>query len=695
MRRVLSCLLLALLAAGCGQETGGSRRAGELALRARVDKMNKSAFMDRYRDSRHAIEEAYAALTLLNDSLPQYADGRLRAFNNLAFNYYMLAEHDSASACIDSVLALGASNRRMSHGEVEQTIAKMLRIRLLQRSCKIADSYAMLYDISSSGTLDRLRDRAGTSYLSDYALMEYYITSLTLNYHYRNGAVASSSGTTLTASTRQHMEELLQEVEETRPGLRCDYAEDLALNYAIAHAYYRLSAVSDADEKYLRKAFDYLGRNQQILNTSRGYCDYQQANVYQLTAFMGADPVIAKVAGRLHESCPELPVEESEVMELFRESTAMFFATSDPYQHLGAVVAAAEYALATDHMEEAYNYYEMALSDSSWHDGFAPKFESMLYDGLIRSGYALSEEEGKRWYVREMELLSFIRQNERADVLLQEELLRSEGRNQGYLKVIVVAAVFCVLLAVLVVLLRRRSKVLRQEKRALQESKRQDVERIANVETCLSVLRHDITPFLSYLTNKKLPEEMRQEVLDQLLRTFSNIKNWTNLSIPSGLQFQLSHFALDEVFRSVESSCVRLHEAVELSFEPSGLTLAGDRQLVEILLRNLVNNALQHTDTGRVTVRAVRYEEDGRFVHLTVTDTGCGMDEAALDGLFRADKQMVPPADPDAPHGTGFGLILCKYIIKRHDDNTLRGCRIWAESQPQKGSTFHCLLATD
>jgi signal transduction histidine kinase len=186
---------------------------------------------------------------------------------------------------------------------------------------------------------------------------------------------------------------------------------------------------------------------------------------------------------------------------------------------------------------------------------------------------------------------------------------------------------------------------------------------------------------------------MRQEVLDQLLRTFANIKSWTNLSIPSGLQFQPSVFALDEVFESVAASCVRLEHDVDLIFYPTTLNIHGDRQLNEIMLRNLVNNALQHTHEGKVTVYAEVYPDDNRFVHIEVDDTGTGMDEETLENLFRADKKVKTPDNPSADHGTGFGLILCKYIIKRHDDNTLRGCRIWAESEPGKGSTFHCLLA--
>ena len=683
----------------------------DLRLRGWVDSHNKAAFVNRYQDPQRAIDEAYIAMRMVHDSLPDYHDGLLRAYNNLAFGYYMLAQHDSAAAYTDSVLAaaLPATGRHRPpslNSEVERLIAQLMQIRLLQRSCRIADSYQLLYDIDRSALLRRKRD----NYLYAYAQMEYYITSLTLNYHYRNSAVASSSGTLLDVNTQKTLADMLQEVEDARPKLKCDYAEDMSLNYALAHSYYRLASASGSDSKLLAKAYQYLVENLKIMNRPNQQSIYHLANVFQLQAFIVADTNIRPdsyqrlCSARIVELRwfgdqlypPDSLVLTGEYgLDMFKVSTDLFFQTTDPYQHLGAVVAAAEYCLREGYYDLAYSYYSRALADSSWHDGMAPKFEAMFYDGLIRMGYSDSPEVNRQWYDREMELLTFIRQNESADAMLQDRLLQSESRNHNYGLAIVVGSVFMLLLGTMVVLLHRRSKVLRAEKAALQKAKQQSVERIANVETCLSVLRHDINPFLTYLTNKNMSAEMRQEVLDQLLRTFANIKSWTNLSIPSGLQFQPSVFPLDEVFESVSASCVRLDHDVDLIFYPTTLKLHGDRQLVEIMLRNLVNNALQHTHEGKVTVYSEVYTDDPRFVHIEIDDTGTGMDEETLENLFRADKKVKTPNDPSADHGTGFGLILCKYIIKRHDDNTVRGCRIWAESEPGKGSTFHCLLAGD
>lgn len=697
---MLFALLIPLLLAACH----GDRGYLDLRLRAEIDSHNKAAFLNRYRNPCQSIQEAQAALALAWDSLPDYHDGILRAYNNMAFGYYMLADHDHASQFIDSVMLLAEAPESLPIGNiralrdnvlVECVIAQLLQTRLLQRGCRVADCYAILYGLAQEGILDKVRMYQGSNnYLYDYALMEYYIVSLTLNYHYRNGAFSKSSVTRFTANTKEQMEDMLTEVEDMRRSLRCDYAEDLSLNYALAHAYYRLAAtVPKGRPHYLKRCYSYLDDNRRILNTTVGYCEYHQANVYQLEAFIGADSSIENDWQRLQTDCPQLPNSVVEVLHLFDTSTAMFLNTTDPYQHLGAVVAAAEYCLRIGDTSDAYRYYELALNDPSWHDGMAPRFESMLYDGLIRSGYSQDIGDILRWYAREVDLLAFIRQNENADFLLQEQMEHLETRNHYYTWIIAVVSLFVVLLAVLVLLLRRRSRILNIETAALQEAKRQDVERIANVEACLSVMRHDITPFLSYLANKNLSEAMRQEVIDQLLRTFANIKNWTNLTLPSGLLFQSGTFALQEVFDSLNATCANIHGSnVALRFLPTDYHLEGDRQLVEILLRNLVNNALQHTERGSVVVAAKRDTDDDKFVHITVTDTGCGMDSETLGGLFRADKTLRPSNNAAEVPSTGFGLILCKYIIKRHDDNTRRGCRIWAESQPDNGSTFHLRL---
>ena len=164
------------LAAGCGNDHPDGRV--DLRLRARIDRLNKGAFMNRFDDPRLSIDYAYRAVDLVRDSLPDYHDGLMRAYNSLAFGYYMVAEHDSAAAYTDSVMAVAEGPAaRWKHSlhrnaEVERVIAQLMQVRLLQRSCRIADSYQLLYDINQSKVLKRQPD----NYLYSFAQMEYFIT---------------------------------------------------------------------------------------------------------------------------------------------------------------------------------------------------------------------------------------------------------------------------------------------------------------------------------------------------------------------------------------------------------------------------------------------------------------------------------------------------------------------------------------
>ena len=106
-KRAAMLTVIILFVAGCHTPHSGGRV--DLRLRARVDSYNKQSFMNRYQDPQVSIRYAYDALHLLRDSLPAYHDGILRAYNNLSFGYYMLAEQDSAQAYIDSVLTLSES----------------------------------------------------------------------------------------------------------------------------------------------------------------------------------------------------------------------------------------------------------------------------------------------------------------------------------------------------------------------------------------------------------------------------------------------------------------------------------------------------------------------------------------------------------------------------------------------------------
>ncbi len=656
MKKTVFLLLAALISllAGCGREP-----QADPLLRARADGLNKEAFVNRYRDPDTCLALSRKALKFIADSLPDYADGVLRARNTMAFAYYQMSDAESARKQLDQVDKLRAKRLPSMHnGDIEWVISQLLRARLLQRNCQIADSYQLLYDVGRSGIIER----KDLGLLGSYARSEYYITMLVLNFHYRNGQEGD-------------VRTLIGEVEAALPDLKVDYAQDMALNYALA---YGLQSAGES-----KRALEYCDRNIKILSMPSAFCTYHYANTVQMAA-------------SALKSIPGTASPDS-VLALYDTARCAFFDYGDPYQMLGGTTSTARYALLIGDTAKAHSVLRewldwtkqhratAATNDPArWSPFKAPKMELGLFDVLLRSRMASTPDEALRWYLRHTDLHTYISRNEHEDFALQQSLAAATRRSSWLTKTVILFGVMAAVLLGLTVLLWFSSRRLRREKQQLEAAKRRDVERIANVETTLSVLRHDVSPFMGYLRNPALTPEVRDEVLEQLLRTFDNIKNWTRLSIPGGMAFHASRFALQEAFEEVRAQVTRPHADVDLRFEPTALRLYADRLLVVIMLRNIVGNALKHTTAGSITVDATA-TGDG-MVDITVRDTGIGMDAAQVESLFRADRTL--------PEGSehGFGLILCRYIIKKHDDLTRRGCRIWAESTPGKGTTMHVVL---
>ena len=640
--RYLLLFAVLLILDSCGEQNVNPLK------RSRVDGWNKESFLNRYRAPRLCVEAADKALAYVADSLPDYVDGSLRALNNKAFAYYQMSDFDQAEHTLDSLEQLINKRARDSrNADIEWLISRLLKARILQRQCHIADSYRLLYDIGQSGVLEHNRDNL----LYNYAQTEYYITLLTLNFHYRDGKESD-------------VRLLVREVEERRDRLKVDFAQDMALNYALA---FGLQSAGESE-----RALDYCYRNFDILESAGGeaFCLFHYANTLQMAAY-----ALSAIPG----SAPP-----DSVLSLYDEALHCFYDYGDPYQMMGGVTSTARYALRIGDTATAHEVLaEWRSLKGLWTPFAAPKMELGYFDVLIRSGLGESASEVARWYDRRCGLQDYISRNEQEDFALQQSLLMATRRTRWMTAFSVVLGCLAAALLALSLLLWRAARRLHREKHELQEAKRRDVERIANVETCLSVMRHDVSPFIGYLRSPNLSPELRSEVLEQLLRTFDNLKNWTHLSIPSGLVFNPSVFPLQEVFEAVRGQVITPAKGVELRVEATPLSLWGDRLLVTILLRNLVNNALQHTPSGHVTLSATPHEA---MVQLSVTDSGEGMDAELSESLFRADRTVG-----DGEHG--FGLILCRYIVKRHDDFTLRGCKIWVESTPGAGTAMHCLLA--
>ena len=114
--------------------------------------------------------------------------------------------------------------------------------------------------------------------------------------------------------------------------------------------------------------------------------------------------------------------------------------------------------------------------------------------------------------------------------------------------------------------------------------------------------------------------------------------------------------------------------------------LDGDAGRLRQVVLNLVGNAIKFTDAGEIVLRIERSEEahDAGVcrLHFSVRDTGCGIPEEKLASVFEPFVQ-VESSSRRRHGGTGLGLTISSRLAG------LMGGRIWVESEPGKGSTFH------
>lgn len=131
-------------------------------------------------------------------------------------------------------------------------------------------------------------------------------------------------------------------------------------------------------------------------------------------------------------------------------------------------------------------------------------------------------------------------------------------------------------------------------------------------------------------------------------------------------------------------------KGIELIVCPPARTdtaLLGDPLRVRQIVMNLVGNAVKFTSQGEVVVRAdIRVTAVEQAVaRISVTDTGIGMDAAAVKRIFEPFSQ----ADETTTRrfgGTGLGLAICRELAD------VMGGEFTVESAPQVGSTFHLHL---
>jgi PAS domain S-box-containing protein len=114
------------------------------------------------------------------------------------------------------------------------------------------------------------------------------------------------------------------------------------------------------------------------------------------------------------------------------------------------------------------------------------------------------------------------------------------------------------------------------------------------------------------------------------------------------------------------------------------LVVLGDYARLRQILVNLVGNAVKFTEKGSISivVSARKTNDNSYEIHFSVKDTGIGIAGDKADRLFQLFSQ-VDASTARRYGGTGLGLAISRKLVERMNG------RIWVESQPGMGSTFH------
>ena len=224
---------------------------------------------------------------------------------------------------------------------------------------------------------------------------------------------------------------------------------------------------------------------------------------------------------------------------------------------------------------------------------------------------------------------------------------------------------------------------------------------ISTNDKLLSFISHDLKNSFSTMASiietfsenyQKLdPDDIKDalKVLSRHSKTnyqlFENLLQWAR-SKSGELPLKKEQINLPMFISSLQEQFKETLDAKKIKIElliEDGLEVLADRYMLESIVKNLINNAIKFTpEKGRIEIDAVAGKNN---VLLSIKDTGIGIPEESLKDVFFVGAN-IHSSGTNNEKGSGFGLILCKELIRRNGGN------IFVKSKPGEGSVFSITL---
>lgn len=201
---------------------------------------------------------------------------------------------------------------------------------------------------------------------------------------------------------------------------------------------------------------------------------------------------------------------------------------------------------------------------------------------------------------------------------------------------------------------------------------------------------HGIVSYLDILqerVNEKLSDE-ENKFLDGAIRCAMRmdtlIKDVLTYSRLGGASVKMESVPLAPVIQRVLENLDQLIEEKKAKVTlPAELPrVHGNGSQLGQLFQNLIGNGIKFCRDRAPEIRVTADRKPSEWL-FSVADNGIGMDPKDCERVFAAFERLHSASEFP---GTGLGLAICKKIVEAH------GGVIWAESEPDKGSTFYFTL---
>ena len=220
------------------------------------------------------------------------------------------------------------------------------------------------------------------------------------------------------------------------------------------------------------------------------------------------------------------------------------------------------------------------------------------------------------------------------------------------------------------------------------------------LEEFTAIVSHDLKEFVRsvksflYLIQQQIEEQKYESIGNSIKKSIQGTQRMQDL-IENLLKYsQVSKTDLRRETLNLDKIVSEVRHILEDSIKKSGALIStdigasdlfGDRMQLIQLFQNLFANALKFTE-GRIPEIRVRSWVENENIRIVVTDNGIGIAEPHHEKIFGVFKKLHFASQYP---GTGMGLAICKKVVEHHKG------KIWVESSPGKGASFHVTIPLD